>query len=131
MKREMDLVREILFAIEDAPPNKRLMGLTIDGYDKQVVAAHCEMLYQKGLIKEYYGIKCDGLDGVINFYVIDLTWDGQDFLEMIRQDTVWNKTKDIMKNHGLPFLLDTIKQVASTVISSMTEGAIKGMKGGI
>lgn len=129
MKRDMDLVRKILFVIEDSPPKKTLHNLAIEGYDKQIVAAHCEMLYQAGLIKEYYSCECDSFEGVIRFYVIDLTWEGQEFVEMIRQDTVWNKTKEVMKKQGLPFIFDTVKQIAAVVISSMAEGAIRGMKG--
>ena len=59
------------------------------------------------------------------FGVGSLTWDGCEFLDKIRSDTVWNKTKDVVKKKGLPLVLDVVKDVASAVISSMTEGAIR------
>ena len=65
---------------------------------------------------------------VSTFIVGELTWEGHDFLEKIRQDTVWNKTKEVITQKGLPMILDVVKEVSATVIASMTEGAIKALK---
>ena len=101
MKRDMELVRAILFEVEKLPPLTH-RRITIEGYDMQSVAYHCEMLYQRGLIKEYHGDEIDQLDGVIDFWVEDLTWAGHDFLDKIREDTTWNKTKKVIKDKGIP-----------------------------
>ena len=129
MKRNMELVRSILFALEETSPFETILNLEIIGYDIQEIAYHCEMMYDAGLIKEYIGSTCDGANGVVCFRVRDLTWEGHDFLDKIRSDTVWKKVKSTIKKKGLPMILDTIKTIATTIISSMTEGAIKGLKG--
>ena len=121
MKRDMDLVRKILFAVEELPPFEKAT-IKIDGYDKQQVAYHCEMLYQEGFIKYYHGETCDNFDGVLIFWVADLTWKGQDFLETIRQDTLWNNTKKAIKDKGLPMLTSTIGTIATAFITAATEG---------
>lgn len=133
MKRNMDLARKILLKIEESEPFERIRDLSIDGFDKQEVAYHCEMLYEEGLIKDYNGITCDNFDGVLLFYVQDLTWEGQNYVEMIRQDTVWNKTKDIITQKGLPMVTGTIKTIANAIISSMAEGVTNAIlkNGGI
>lgn len=48
-----------------------------------------------------------------------LTWQGHEFLDKIRNDTVWNSLKTTVKSKSLDLSLDTIKQVAQTIISQM------------
>ena len=125
MKRDMELVRKILFSIEEEYDGESLYCLRVDGYDKITVVEHCKMLYEHGLINEFIPIQADN-GPVIVFYVGNMTWDGYDLLEKIREDTVWNKTKDVITQKGLPMVVDVIKDVASGVISAIVEGAIKG-----
>ncbi len=127
MKRDLDLQRKILLRIEEAKPFETLWDLPIEGYDMQTVAYHCQMLYDAGLIKEYNGITADNIDGVIDFYVRDLTSAGQDFIETVRDDTVWAKTKKTIKDKGLPMLVETAKAVATGFISAVAEGITNSM----
>ena len=122
MKRDMDLQRKILLKIEEAKPFETLWDLSIDGYDKQAVAYHCEMLFDAGYIKEYHGVTADNFDGVLRFYVRDLTASGQDFIETIRDDSIWGKTKKTIKEKGLPMLAETAKVVAMAFVTAMAEG---------
>lgn len=122
MKRNMELVREILLAVESANPFECIKDMKIGGFDKQEVAYHCELLYQAGFIKEYHGEGCNGFDGVLYFWVQDLTWEGQDFLETIREKTVWENTKKVMKEKGLPMMVETIKTIATAFITATAEG---------
>ena len=127
MKRDMDLIRKILFGIEEQYTGDVIYCLSIEGYERIVVAEHCRMLYEFGLLDEYRPIGADGAP-VIAFFVGNMTWKGYDLLEKIRQDTVWNKTKDVITKKGLPMVIDVIKDVASNIISAAVEGAIKGLK---
>jgi len=122
MKRDMDLQRKILLKIEEAKPFETLWDLSIDGYDMQAVAYHCKMLYDAGMIKEYHGITVDNFDDVLRFCVRDLTASGQDFIETIRDDSIWGKTKKTIKNKGLPMLAETAKAVAMGFVTAMAEG---------
>ncbi len=126
MKRDMELVRKILFSIEEQFNGNAIYCLSVSGYERSVVAEHCRMLYEYGLLNEYHPIGVDGVP-VISFYVGNMTWEGYDFLEKIREDTTWNKTKEVIAENGLPMVIDVIKKVASNVISAAVEGAIKGM----
>ena len=38
-----------------------------------------------------------------------------------------NRTKETIINRGLPMVIDVIKDVSTSIISAMVEGAIKGM----
>ena len=46
MKRDMDLVRLILLAIEDKYSSTAIYDLAVDGYDTETVAYHCK-IYMK------------------------------------------------------------------------------------
>lgn len=127
MKRDMELIRKIMFKIEGDYTGESLRSPEIEGYDKVTVAEHCRLMYEYGLLDEYKPIGADNAP-VIFFFVGNLTWAGYDFLEKIRQDTVWNRTKDVITQKGLPMVLDVVKDVSSTVIASMTEGAIRAMR---
>lgn len=126
MKRDMELIRKILFKIEELYRGESIYKLKIDDYEQWIIKEHCKLMYQQGLI-EY--VNDDDIDNSPFFYVGNLTNDGYDYLEKIRQDTVWNKTKEVITKKGLPMILDVVKKVATDIISSMVEGAVKGMTG--
>lgn len=50
--------------------------------------------------------------------IYDLTFEGHEFLEDIKSDSNWNKTKDIAKKVG-SFSLNTLKDISVEVISSV------------
>ena len=124
MKRDMELIRKILFKIEEDYVGTALSNLSIEEFDRNTVAYHCKLLNEAGFIDDY---KANYANGQIwRFTVGGLTWNGYDYLDKIRQDTIWNKTKEIITKKGLPMVIDVIKDVSTEVIKSMTEGAIKG-----
>lgn len=125
MKRDMDLIRKILLTIEERYMSTALYNLKIDGYSREQIAMHCKMLYEAGLISDYKAQYAG--NKIYLFGVGNLTWDGYDYLDKVRDDSVWEKVKDIAKEHGVPLLVDTIKQISSVIISSITEGAIKAI----
>lgn len=91
MKRDMDLARKILFAVET--DNTDLGGwvkIDIPGYDKQAISYHVMLLDEAGLIE---GQNVSTF-GELEWVVERLTWQGHDFLDAARSDTVWQKAKD-------------------------------------
>ncbi|MHB1420959.1 MAG: DUF2513 domain-containing protein [Bacillota bacterium] len=126
MTRDMELIRKILFAIEEQFVDVAIYNLQIDGYDSKTVAYHCDLLYQAGLIKDYKAQYAD--NELYAFGVSSLTWEGHDYLDKIRNETVWNKTKTVISEKGLPFVIETVREVASAVATGMVQGAIAGIK---
>ena len=125
MKRDMDLCRKILFAIEEQYVDTALYGLEVEGYSIQQVAYHCKILHDAGLISNYKGYFAS--NRLYDFAVGSLTWDGHEFLDKIRQDTIWNKTKDVITQKGLPMVLDVVKEISQSIVATMVQGAIKGL----
>ena len=121
MKRDMELVRKILFEIENKYVSKMLVGLQIEGYDQATVAYHCKIMYEAGLISEYKPQYAS--DELCIFFIGSLSWEGNDYLDKIRDNSVWNKTKATIKEKGLPLIIETIKTISTAFITAATEGA--------
>ncbi len=122
MKRDMDLVRLILLKIEEDYVSTALYNIEINGYDKETIAYHCKILHEAGFVSDYDSHYAD--NALQSFGVGSLTWEGNEFLDKIRDDSFWGKTKKEIKERGLPMIVDTIKAVSTAVISAATEGAV-------
>lgn len=122
MQRDMELIRKILFKIEDTVNNTATFDLEIEGYTFEQVAYHCSLLYEGGYIHAYNPQYACGK--VQAFSVSRLTWEGHEFLDKIREDTIWNKTKEAISNKGLPFVFDIVKSVSSGIISGIVKSAV-------
>lgn len=127
MRRNMDLCRDILLQMEDAD---RLLNQSIDelkekGYSLNEIIFHCRLLHEHGFIKECIVNEVYGI--VAALIVYGLTWEAHDFISSIRQDTIWNKTKDVITQKGLPMVLDVVKEISQSIVATMVQGAIKGL----
>lgn len=120
MKRDMDLIRLILLKIEEDYVSTALYNIEIDGYDKETIAYHCKILHEAGFVSNYGSQYAD--NALYSFGVGSLTWEGNEFLDKIRDDSFWGKTKDAIKKKGLPLVLDTVKTVATAFITAAAEG---------
>lgn len=117
MKRDMDLVREILLEIEREYQGLAIRNFSIEGYDKTTVAEHCKMLYEYGIIDRFSTSPADN-DPYYMYAVGNLTWEGYDYLEKIRDNTVWGKIKATFIEKGIPLLIDTVKTAADIYIEA-------------
>lgn len=127
MKRDMELIRKILFAIEDKYIDVWLSNsdIPIDGYDMKIIGYHCAILHDAGLVADYKGQYGDG--ELLHFGVGRLTWDGHELLDKIKSDTVWNKTKDTITKKGILFVLDAVKEIATAITKAMLQSATTGI----
>ena len=100
MKRNMDLIRKILIRIEEYPhfpeivSRKPEISIDVPGHDEEEINYHLKLLSQAGLILTSSG-------GTLSYrWVQGLTWQGHEFLELMKKDTYWNKAKEAMKETG-------------------------------
>jgi len=125
MKRDMELLRKILIAIEEQSDGTWIDNLQIDGYNDRQIAYHCKLLYDGGYISD---CKIQYADDDMSFFGVGrLTWDGHEFLDKVKSETVWNRTKDIIVKGGLPVAIDVIKGVTSGVVEGMVKAAMNKM----
>ena len=131
MKRDMELVRLILLKIEEEYRSTAIYNLKIPHYDMETVAYHCKILKEAGLISDYDSRYADGK--LWCFGVGSLTWDGNDFLDKIRDNSRWKKIKDTITQKGLPLAIETIKTISTAFVTVATEGVANSIikNGGI
>jgi hypothetical protein len=99
MKRDMELVRKILFAIEKHPHGYAPDPLEIEGFSEEQVGHHCYLMMHAGLIEGM-----DTTDGDSEGPTAEprnLTWAGHDFLGAARDESVWSQVKSKVKEKGL------------------------------
>ena len=88
MKRDMDLARDILLALEDRG-NGRLGLIKIDIPDR----SRAEVSYHVMLLAQAALIEATDLSSPNRFgwRARNLTWQGHEFLEAARNDTIWER----------------------------------------
>ena len=116
MKRNWDLIRRILLKLEEkADTDSFLHSDQVKGYAAEVVAYHYKLMADAELIN------IDDISdmGGEDYAALSLTWQGHEFLDNIRNDTVWNKVKATIKSKGVDLSFELIKTVAVATVKSL------------
>ncbi len=110
MKRDMDLVREMLLGIEDSNFPLRSEDLISLG-DERAAERHYVLnkMKEAGIITSHSGTELRS--GYTYHIQIELTWDGHDFLDTVRDPAIWAKTKEGAAQAGA-FSWDILKKLA-------------------
>lgn len=106
----MELVRKILIALEEHENAFRPIPLSIegiDGYTKEQVKYHLKLMHQAGLIE---AMKLSSFGGE-EWVVKSLTWQGHEFLDAAKNDTIWNSVKTKLKEQGANIPFDVLKEL--------------------
>ncbi len=112
MKRDIDLVRGILLAIED---NKNVNGrgwisLNIPGRSREEISYHVRLMYEAGLID---AVDLSTLDKY-EWQPKELTWQGRDFLNTARDEGLWEQSKKEIERIG-GFSFEVLKGILTTL----------------
>lgn len=120
MKRDMDLLRKILLEVEKLPPGHRASGeLAISGEDQATLNEHTWMLYESGYIE---GVDA-GHSGIGQAcWPTRLTMEGHDFIDSIRDDTIWEKTKQFIQGSVGTTALKVIQAAAVKIAIDSISG---------
>ena len=94
MKRNMDLVRKILLQVEATEPGKEIR-LDVTGYSEEEIGLHVELMIEYGLVQGKAIPSNDGpAHSILKYWIDRMTWEGHDFLDAARNDTIWKKAKE-------------------------------------
>ncbi len=116
MRRDMDLVREILQQIEAWPNAQGWIEFDLPDRSLEEVIYHIEIMAKAGLIEAH-----DASTLARSYWKAKkLTWNGHEFLEAARSDTIWQRAKALMaeKGGGTSFevMLALLKELAKRQI---------------
>lgn len=113
MKRNLELVRQILHDAESVPAGQVIAGFDYgEDYDKATILEHVELLIEAGYVEgETLRYKSGGGD----FRIYRLTWRGHDFVQASRDDGIWNKAKDKLKTSAASVTLDVFTELLNAL----------------
>lgn len=117
MKRDMELIRKIMLAAESGEGGWCGDTSKIEGYTDHQIGYHRYLICASGLAKGD-DTSCTEDTGP-NWIIEYLTPTGHDFIESIRSDTVWNKTKDRIASTVGTASLEVFKQLAVKIGKEM------------
>jgi hypothetical protein len=115
MRRDVDLVRTILQQVEEHGRGRGSLSLTVPGHTDEEVSYHVKLLHEAGLLQAMDASTMHGLDWMPKC----LTWEGHEFLDAVRNDTVWNKVKTTVVEKGGGFTLEVLKQLAVQYLKNL------------
>ena len=108
MKRDLSLVRAILMRCESAPAGSVVDTASLSdlGADRSILAEHIAIVAEAGLVDVLDMSTQSGADYIVN----RLTWAGHEFLQSIRDDSLWNKAKDHVLKPGASWTFELLKE---------------------
>lgn len=115
MKRDMDLCRKVLQVIEDGNDRPHTIGVTDLGEDEafdvtqETLNYHVKLLIQADLVNSG-GTLVRGIP-----VVRGLTWKGHDFVESSRNQGLWEKAKQTVKEKTGGLTLELLSAVLASV----------------
>jgi hypothetical protein len=113
MKRDMDLVRQILLNVEDMPVGPPIQ-YRVGEVEDRVLLAHMEMLIAAGLVAGKISQSLGARGDVI--IISGLTWEGHEWIETVRSDDLWAQVKEIVVEQGGAMTYELTKAVAGQLL---------------
>jgi DNA-binding PadR family transcriptional regulator len=108
-------MRAVLFRVEGLPLDKQAVVRAEDfpDYPPETVVYHFDLLEQAGLV--FASIQKHNHNRRVGL-VFDLTWQGHEFLDAIRRETVWQKIQGRIKHDGASMPFELIKAAAIQLV---------------
>jgi hypothetical protein len=118
MKRDMDFIRQVLLKIEDGNGRTKMVDLLPADAPEEDLA---KLQYHMGMLVDEAGL-VRGIAGHSigrqNWVDLNLTWQGHEFLDAVRDSEVWRRTKEGASRVGsftIGFLVEIAKTYAKQV----------------
>jgi len=116
MKRDLDYLREILLKCEADESGQLSCDDFADEYHSEDCAAyHCQLLLDEHFIEV---IPIEDLSSMYSRCIVRrITSQGHNYLDSVRNDSIWVKTKEKLKEVGDSLPLSLILKVAEALIA--------------
>lgn len=116
MKRDMDLIREILMRVEDDPLFDGYHYTNFDtsdfpGHTDEEIGYHVDLLMEAGLVTGG-----DQTMDASSTPISRLTWNGHEFLDNVKDAGIWNQVKA---------RVSTLPSIAFTVLAELAKAEVR------
>ncbi len=115
MKRNMNLIRKLLFYFEETQDTEHEDLPKIEGYDAKLIKYHIFLMHDSNLL-HCNPVKSKTTDAILYLTPLNLTWEGAEFLEQIRSDDTWNKINQTIVSKGGVLTFSVINQVVEDLV---------------
>jgi Hypothetical protein (DUF2513) len=120
MRRNLDIIRLLLLKFERSD---QVVGL--DYFSEEQQLYHSVLLIEAGyvhgvIIPDQYG-------NPISARVSRLTWTGHEFLELTRDDTIWNQAKIVVAESAKGAATEIVTSACKQLLSIGIEAAVRGL----
>ncbi len=113
MKRDLELIRQLMLAIELKDTRFSAQSIEIDGYNSSQINYHLQLLIEAklaiGEVRNYLG------SDQPTICIEKLSWEGCNFLDDARNESVWQKTMEIVKDKGGSVSVGVLTQLLTSV----------------
>lgn len=123
MQRSWDIIRELPTKVEECTLPAEMVRLSTFPKDRAPeVAYHMALLIEAGLVKGqvFQTLSREPKD----FMAQRLTWEGHEFLDSIRSETVWERTQKTFVEQGVAMTFDLVKVIAKESAAALMKGAL-------
>lgn len=109
MRRNMDLVRKVLLAVEAGKQHDH-----VDGFSEDEVKYHKKLVIDAGLADGKSLRDSTGATEIpLAVQIQSLTWAGHDFVDAIGDESRWGKVKAFLTEAGKQVTIETVKVAVS------------------
>lgn len=110
MKRDLELIRKLLLFFENKTDHGHVEVPPIEGYDDFTIKYNLTLMYEAGLLHAEPKRKTD--NRVITVLPFELSWDGHEFLDRVRSESVWGRIRAKGLSHGGSLAFAVVKELA-------------------
>lgn len=117
LKRDLDLLRGILLKIESLDSSCEIIRLQTFRElcdDDVILSLHIQLLVDAGFIEVSDPFYAD--DTVQDFVINRITFVGYDYLDTVRDESVWNEIKQKLISIGKSASLDVVKALGTAIV---------------
>ena len=113
MKRNLDLLRHILIAVEERREAFGSDELVLHGFDGAEILYHVGLLIEAGYLT---GVVHKPLSGQDSYTITGLTFAGHDYLDAVRSARIWQSVKDVARQTGVTLTVGIARDLALRLV---------------
>jgi hypothetical protein len=114
----MDLIRAVLIETEKLPEDAAMHDISVEGFTEAEISNHVRLCDEAGFIDAH---DLSTMQGVC-WKPQRLTYQGHEFLDSIRSDTVWNNVKALTRKTTGTLTVEGLKIALPHVLKSLIGG---------
>lgn len=111
----MDLIRDLLRQVEEADTPLRLDRQEEDPAKLDRRLYHVQLLSEAGLVVAYPS-EADNCEGLMSAKIERLTWEGHEFLEATKDESIWQRVKQKIAGKGGAMVFEIAKELAISLL---------------